>query len=76
VHYREIGVFPEPNPERYGHGRHHLFVVTQWHGAPRNLRRDEHESISWFSRHQLSEIDLACPEYVRILEEVFGSAWP
>jgi 8-oxo-dGTP pyrophosphatase MutT (NUDIX family) len=76
VHCREIGVFPEPNPERCGPGRHYLFVVTQWHGVPRNLRRDEHESIGWFSRHQLSEIDLACSEYVRILKGMFATSGP
>ena len=73
VHFKEIGVFAEPNPEKYGRGRHHLFVVTKWNGIPRNVCQDEHESIGWFSMHQLSEIDLACPEYARILEVMFAA---
>jgi len=70
VHYREIGVFPEPSPEEHGQGEHHVYVVTEWRGTPCN-KSDEHESLGWFSRAELREINLASQEYVSILEGIF-----
>jgi 8-oxo-dGTP diphosphatase len=67
VCFRKIGVFAEPHPQKYGEGEHHVFVVTEWIGDPHNLRPDEHERIAWFSSRELQELDLASPEYVRIL---------
>jgi 8-oxo-dGTP diphosphatase len=71
--FRQIGVFPEPDPEKYGQGEHHVFVVTEWSGTPTNVRPDEHESIGWFSRHELQQIELASREYIRILDVAFGN---
>jgi 8-oxo-dGTP diphosphatase len=70
VRYREIGIFPEPNPEKHGPGEHHVFVVTQWSGSPHN-KSEEHESFGWFSKAELREIDLASPDYVCVLEGIF-----
>jgi 8-oxo-dGTP diphosphatase len=73
MRFTEIGAFPEPSPEKHGEGRHHVFVITEWSGTPANLRPDEHESIGWFSRRELQEIELASREYIRILEAAFAS---
>jgi 8-oxo-dGTP diphosphatase len=73
VRYREIGVFPELDAEKHGPGEHHVFVVTEWTGSPRNVRPDEHEELGWFSKAQLHEIDLAFPEFAWVLEGIFDN---
>ena len=74
VCFREIGVFAEPHPEKYGEGEHHMFVVTEWIGDPHNLCPDEHERIAWFSSRELRELDLASREYLLILGALYSVA--
>ncbi|MGH2363004.1 MAG: NUDIX hydrolase [bacterium] len=66
--FEHIGSFEEPHPETHGEGEHHLFLVQEWIGNPANLGA-EHDSIGWFTREELSDLDLASSKYI----ELFGN---
>ena len=60
-----IAVEQEPNPETYGPGQHHIYVIRTWRGTPVN-RSDEHERIAWFTRQELMRLDLASEAYLTL----------
>jgi 8-oxo-dGTP diphosphatase len=46
----------------------HLYAVTSWNGAPRNLSPEEHSGVSWFAVEDACRLALAhpsCPEILR-----------
>ena len=45
----------------------HLYAVTSWNGAPRNLSPEEHSEISWFAVEDAHHLTLAHPSYPEIL---------
>jgi mutator protein MutT len=47
-----------------------LFAVTHWTGTPENQQPQEHSEIRWFRFEEAKRLDLAAPEYVRIIEDV------
>jgi 8-oxo-dGTP diphosphatase len=47
--------------------RLHLFVVTGWHGEPRNLLPDE--ALAWFTLEDTTRLTLAHAEYLRLFAE-------
>lgn len=46
----------------------HLFSVQEWDGTPTNRSR-EHVEIAWFSRSEISELDLTSLSLVPILSK-------
>jgi len=66
----EFGVFSEPDPARYGPGKHHMFVATQWRGTPFNTCPEEHDEIRWFANRDLRNLLLASPAYVDLLQQI------
>jgi len=63
--YLQIAELDEPNPAKYGHYRHHIYVVRSWSGEPKNCS-DEHEGISWFNASELDGLSLAYDEYASL----------
>lgn len=49
--------------------RVHLFLVTQWHGEPRNLLPDEHDAVAWFTGDDAAKLTLAHAEYPMLFRE-------
>jgi mutator protein MutT len=37
----------------------HAFVVTRWHGEPRNTAPEEHDDLRWFEVRDLDDLALA-----------------
>ena len=52
----------------------HLYVVTEWRGTPANQQPQEHSEIKWFRLNETSHLELAAPEYVRIMENAWQHA--
>ncbi len=46
----------------------HLYLVTDWDGAPMNRQLEEHSEIGWFSLEEAVALPLAHPSY----PELFG----
>ena len=44
-----------------------LYVVTDWSGTPENRQPEEHSEIQWFLFEDALSLDLAAPEYARII---------
>ena len=57
----------EPDPERHGAGRYHLYRVTAWEGTPANAQPHEHVAIRWFTLAEALEVELAHPAYRQLL---------
>jgi 8-oxo-dGTP diphosphatase len=70
---REIGAFAEPDPARYGPGRHYVFVVTKWRGVPVNACPEEHDEIGWFGSDDLPQLLLASPGYAELLQQIISA---
>lgn len=49
----------------------HLYVVTGWNGTPANRQPQEHSEIRWFMLREALHLELAAPEYCRIIEGLF-----
>ena len=41
----------------------YAFLVTLWHGQPRNAAKDEHDTLGWFSVNDFPSLRLAHPSY-------------
>jgi mutator protein MutT len=62
-----LGEFCEPLPGGEGSIVLHLYAVTSWDGAPRNLSPEEHSEISWFAVEDAHHLTLALPSHPEIL---------
>jgi 8-oxo-dGTP diphosphatase len=62
-----LGGFRESLPGGNGSIVLHLYAVTSWNGAPRNLSTEEHSEVSWFSVDDACRLKLAHPSYPEIL---------
>ncbi|MFT3875462.1 MAG: NUDIX domain-containing protein [Propioniciclava sp.] len=45
----------------------HPFLVTAWHGEPRNTAPDEHDAVTWFAPDALPRLHLADASYLEWL---------
>jgi 8-oxo-dGTP diphosphatase len=61
-----LGEFCEPHPGGEGSMALHLYAVTSWEGAPRNLSPEEHSEIWWFAVEDAHHLTLAHPSYPEI----------
>ena len=60
--YQIIAILNEPHKEKYGPGKHFIYVVRDWHGTPRNAS-DEHQEVRWFNLAELNLLNLASTKY-------------
>jgi mutator protein MutT len=37
---------------------HHIYIVVTWDGIPKNKNPREHDSIRWFSKHELKDLPM------------------
>ncbi|HUP27461.1 MAG TPA: NUDIX hydrolase, partial [Chloroflexia bacterium] len=63
LEWRYIGVFHEAGTDGWPGVVLHVYEVTHWSGAPRNIQPEEHEEIRWFSIEDACRLDLAHPAY-------------
>lgn len=74
--HEEIGVAPlmltslavlyepsVPHADPYDPYVLHVYLVTAWRGAPRNVAPDEHSEIAWVAIDDACRLDLAHPDY-------------
>jgi 8-oxo-dGTP diphosphatase len=52
----------------------HFYLVTAWSGTPTNRQPEEHSEIRWFQHNQAIHLELAAPEYRRVIDTVCRTA--
>ena len=52
----------------------HFYLVTAWNGTPANRQPQEHAEVRWFQRDEVARLELASPEYKRIIDRVCRNA--
>jgi 8-oxo-dGTP diphosphatase len=72
--WASLGKFRESLPGENGSIVLHLYAVTFWNGAPRNLSTEEHSEVSWFSVVDACCLTLAHPSYPEILRKAASIA--
>jgi len=65
--WESLGEFRESLSGGNGSIVMHLYAVTSWNGAPRNLSPEEHSEVSWFAVEDAYRLALAQPSYPEIL---------
>lgn len=72
--WASLGVFRETLPDGNGSIILHLYAVTSWNGAPRNLSSEEHSEVSWFAVEHACRLTLSHPSYPEILRRAASLA--
>ncbi len=74
--WHELAVLrvPAMGDERGHTLRMTLFLLTQWHGEPRNLLPDEHDMLAWFTLEEMSRLTLAHADYPILFREALELA--
>ena len=77
--YEELGIVParweflltvqEPNEDKYGQIKYHIFLVTAFDGEPQNLQPEEHSFIRWFEFEQAVDLPFPHPLYAELIED-------
>lgn len=67
--YECLSILDEPNPEKYGPGRHHIYAIRQWTGIPANVS-DEHQDLRWFDVSRLGTLNLAFDRYPELFARI------
>jgi 8-oxo-dGTP pyrophosphatase MutT (NUDIX family) len=68
--YTQLAVLYDPEPKLHGYYEYHIYVVTEWSGAPRNVSPDEHSKLGWFEIHEAVNLELAHPEYPALFRNI------
>ena len=68
--FQKISILEEPNIEAYGAYQYHVYLVTDWHGVPRNQQPQEHSEILWFAIEDALGLELAHPHYPVLFKEI------
>lgn len=63
---RPLAVLDDPEPERHGECRYHLFVVEAWSGEPA-IADAEHIAIRWFTPEEAASLSALALEVYRDL---------
>lgn len=50
-------------------GCYHVYLVTNWTGAPRNLQPEEHALIKWFDFEKALKLPFAHPIYIELIKK-------
>jgi 8-oxo-dGTP diphosphatase len=72
--WASLGEFRESLPGGNGSIVLHLYAVTSWNGAPRNLSPEEHSEVAWFAVEDACRLTLAHPSYPEILRRAVSLA--
>jgi 8-oxo-dGTP diphosphatase len=72
--WTSLGEFRESLPGGNGSIVLHLYAVTSWNGAPRNLSPGEHSEVSWFAVEDACHLTLPHPSYPEILRRAASIA--
>ena len=72
--WASLGVFRESLPAGNGSIVLHLYAVTSWNGAPRNLSSEEHSEVSWFAVEDACRLELAHQSYPEVLRRAASLA--
>lgn len=70
--FKEIAVLAEPQPDKHGEARYHIFVVTAWDGGEPRLLGPEHSELRWVSLDRALALPLAHPAYGQIFSLAVG----
>jgi 8-oxo-dGTP diphosphatase len=70
--WASLGEFRESLSGENGSIVLHLYAVTSWKGAPRNLAFEEHSEVSWFAVEDACRLTFAHPSYPKILRRAAG----
>lgn len=75
----ELGILPtrweflltalEPDQEKYGQIKYHIYLVTAFDGEPNNLQPEEHSVIGWFKFEQAINLPFLHPLYTKIIKD-------
>lgn len=65
---------PMPMPSTDPAVEVHGFLVTAWSSTPRNMAPEEHDGLGWFESHELTELVLADPAIVPVVEAALRPA--
>jgi 8-oxo-dGTP diphosphatase len=68
--YRYLETVSAPSPTEGDRIECHLYLVTEWNGTPTNRQPQEHSEIGWFRFGEVSHLELAAPEYERIVQGI------
>ena len=68
--FKKTALLSEPQPQIYGEGECHVYVVTEWIGKEPTALGSEHSEIRWFLLEEAMELDLAHPQYVDLFREI------
>ena len=60
----------EPNAEKYGEIRYHIYLVTEWSGEPENLQPKEHEIVRWFDFDEALKLPFAHSLYAETIKQI------
>ena len=67
---RYLETLSAPSPTEDNGIECHLYVVTEWNGRPANRQPQEHSEIKWFRFGEALHLELAVPEYARIINNI------
>jgi 8-oxo-dGTP diphosphatase len=77
----ELGIIPTesryletlriPGSTKEDHMECYLYIVSEWNGTPMNQQPQEHSEIRWFRFGEMLHLELATPEYRRIMEDAW-----
>ena len=65
--WRFLLTINEPDAAANGAGIYHLYLVTGYKGAPRNLQTEEHFSVEWFGFEEALKLPFAHPLYAELI---------
>ena len=75
----ELGIVPtrweflltvqEPNEDKYGQIKYHIYLVTDYKGESHNLQPEEHSFIRWFEFEQAIDLPFPHPIYAELIED-------
>ena len=69
VEFFKLAVVDEPDTDRHGEARYHVYVVTAWTGGDPVMLGDEHVDMAWFEPSEAALLPaLAMPEYRELFD--------
>ncbi|MBI2850401.1 MAG: NUDIX hydrolase [Chloroflexi bacterium] len=68
--FNYVALLHEPKVSLYGEYYYHIYLVTNWLGAVRNLTTGEHSEIRWFEPDDALKLDLVHPDYPALFRQI------
>lgn len=64
--FNQVAILYEADDEKQK-SPFHIYVVRQWTGGSPELLGNEHSELGWFSANDIGTLDLAMPDYRKVL---------